>query len=158
MLQKTEGLAVNPSQEVIQIGPHKIRFLVTGDDSGGSVAVFEVDVPAAERLAAPPHSHDHFEETIYGVAGVLTWTVDGKAIDVGPGDALCMPRGAVHRFDNNGALDAKMLCVISPAAIGPTFFREAGELINAASGGPPDPVKMMEIMRSHGLTPAAPPS
>jgi quercetin dioxygenase-like cupin family protein len=158
MLQKTEGLAVNPSQEVIQIGPHKIRFLVTGDDSGGSVAVFEVDVPAAERLAAPPHSHDHFEETIYGVAGVLTWTVDGKAIDVGPGDALCIPRGAVHRFDNNGALDAKMLCVISPAAIGPTFFREAGELINAASGGPPDPVKMMEIMRSHGLTPAAPPS
>jgi quercetin dioxygenase-like cupin family protein len=158
MLQKTEGLAVNPSQEVIQIGPHKIRFLVTGDDSGGSVAVFEVDVPAAERLAAPPHSHDHFEETIYGVAGVLTWTVDGKAIDVGPGDALCMPRGAVHRFDNNGALDAKMLCVISPAAIGPTFFREAGELINAASGGPPDPVKMMKIMRSHGLTPAAPPS
>lgn len=158
MLQKTEGLAVNPSQEVIQIGPHKIRFLITGDDSGGSVAVFEVDVPAAQRLAAPPHSHDHFEETIYGVAGVLTWTVDGKAIDVGPGDALCMPRGAVHRFDNNGALDAKMLCVISPAAIGPTFFREAGELINAASGGPPDPVKMMEIMRSHGLTPAAPPS
>jgi quercetin dioxygenase-like cupin family protein len=158
MLQKTEGLAVNPSQEVIQIGPHKIRFLITGDDSGGSVAVFEVDVPAAQRLAAPPHSHDHFEETIYGVAGVLTWTVDGKAIDVGHGDALCIPRGAVHRFDNNGALDAKMLCVISPAAIGPTFFREAGELINAASGGPPDPVKMMEIMRSHGLTPAAPPS
>lgn len=158
MLQKTEGLAVNPSQEVIQIGPHKIRFLITGDDSGGSVTVFEVDVPAAERLAAPPHSHDHFEETIYGVAGVLTWTVDGNAIDVGPGDALCIPRGAVHRFDNNGTLDAKMLCVISPAAIGPTFFREAGEVINAASGGPPDPVKMMEIMRSHGLTPAAHPS
>jgi quercetin dioxygenase-like cupin family protein len=158
MLQKTEGLAINPSQEVIQIGPNKIRFLITGDDSGGSVAAFEVDVPAAERLAAPPHSHDHFEETIYGVEGVLTWTVDGKAIDVGPGDALCIPRGAVHRFDNNGALDAKMLCVISPAAIGPTFFREAGELINAASGGPPDRVKMMEIMRSHGLTPAAPPS
>ena len=34
---------------------------------------------------APAHSHDHYEETIYGVDGVLTWTVDGKQIDVGPG-------------------------------------------------------------------------
>ncbi len=157
MLQKTECLAVNPSDETIQIGPHKVRFLITGDDSGGSVAVFEVDVPATERLAAPAHSHDHYEETIYGIEGVLTWTVDGKSIDVCSGQALCIPRGAVHRFDNNGAVDAKMLCIISPAAIGPTFFREAGEVINAASGGQPNPVRIMEIMRSHGLTPAVPP-
>ena len=52
---------------------------------------------------APAHSHDHYEETIYGVEGVSTWTVDGKPIDVGPGQALCIPRGAIHRFDNNGS-------------------------------------------------------
>jgi len=37
------------------------------------------------------HGHDHYEETIYGSNGVLTWTVDGKKIDVGPGQALCVP-------------------------------------------------------------------
>jgi len=37
------------------------------------------------------------------------------AIDVGPGESLCIPRGAIHRFDNNGAADVKALCVITPA-------------------------------------------
>ena len=35
--------------------------------------------------------YDHYEETIYDINGVLTWTVDGKKIDVGPGQALCVP-------------------------------------------------------------------
>jgi quercetin dioxygenase-like cupin family protein len=147
-------LHVNPSDETIRLGPLGVRFLVTGADATGSVAVFELTVPAAQRLAAPAHSHDHYEETIYGVEGVLTWTVDGKPIEVGPGQALCIPRGAVHRFDNNGKDDVKALCVISPAAIGPEYFREAAEVMKAAAGGPPDRAKMAEIMRRHGLTPA----
>lgn len=108
------------------------------------------------RLPAPAHSHDHYEETIYGIDGVLIWTVDYKPIEVGPGQALCIPRGAVHRFDNHGTQQAKALCVMTPAAIGPQYFRESAEVINAAAGGPPDRAKMTEIMRRHGLTPAPP--
>jgi len=153
-LQVTD-LRVDPSEETIRLGPLTVRFLVTGENATGSIALFELSVPSAQRLAAPAHSHDHYEETIYGMEGVLTWTVDGKQIDVAPGQALCIPRGAVHRFDNNGAQDAKALCVITPAAIGPQYFREAAEVINAAAGGPPDRAKMAEIMIRHGLTPAA---
>ena len=43
--------------------------------------------------------------------GVLTWTVDGTPIQVGPGQALCIPQGAVHRFDNLGDEDAKQLAI-----------------------------------------------
>src|SRR5215471_12659836 len=103
MTQQTIGLSVNPSEETIHLGPLAVRFLLTGDNSTGSIAVFELTVPAAQRLSAPVHSHDHYEETIYGIEGVLTWTVDGQLIDVGPGQALCIPRGAVHRFDNHGS-------------------------------------------------------
>jgi uncharacterized cupin superfamily protein len=85
---------------------------------------------------------------------VLTWTVDGKRVDVGPGQALCIPRGAVHRFDNAGSQAVKALCAITPAAIGPQFFRESAAVITAAAGGPLDRVKMADIMRRHGLTPA----
>jgi uncharacterized cupin superfamily protein len=92
------------------------------------------------------------------VSTVLSWTVDGKHIDVGPGAGLCIPRGAIHRFDNNGIQDAKALCVITPAAIGPQYFRDSAEVINAAAGGPPDRAKMAEIMRRYGLTPATPPA
>ena len=154
MVQQTTGLHVNPSDESIRLGPLAVRFLLTGDHSTGSVAAFELMVPAGQRLTAPAHSHDHYEETIYGIHGVLTWTVNGSQIDVGPGQSLCIPRGAIHRFDNNGTADARALCLITPAAIGPQYFREAAEVINAAAGGPPDRVKMAEIMRRHGLTPA----
>ncbi len=156
MPQPAVELHINPSEENIRLGPLGVRFLITGENSTGSIAAFELTVPGSQRLAAPAHSHDHYEETIYGIEGVLTWTVDGKQIDVGPGQALCIPRGAIHRFDNNAIQDAKALCVITPAAIGPKYFRESAEVINAAAGGPPDRAKMAEIMRRHGLTPAPP--
>jgi quercetin dioxygenase-like cupin family protein len=142
--------------ETIRIGPLTIRFLVTGAGSNNTVAVFELSVPAGHRLPAPAHSHDHYEETIYGLEGVMTWTVDGKTIDLSPGEALCISRGAVHRFDNNGSDHAKSLCVISPAELGPEYFREVAEVARASAGGPPDKTKMIEIMRRYGLTPAPP--
>jgi quercetin dioxygenase-like cupin family protein len=155
-MSQTASLRITPSDETIHLGPLAVRFLLTGDHSTGSLAAFELLVPAAERLTAPAHSHDHYEETVYGIAGVLTWTVDGTPFDVAPGQALCIPRGAIHRFDNNGGEDVKALCVITPAAIGPQYFHEAAEVLAAAAGGPPDRARMMEVMRRHGLTPAPP--
>lgn len=152
------ALQVNPADETIRLGPLAVRFLITAGNSNGSVAAFELTVPAGQHLMAPAHSHDQYEETIYGLEGVLTWTVNGTAIDVGPDQALCIPRGAVHRFDNNGDRDVKALCVITPAVLGPEFFRESAAAVREAAGGPPDPAKIAEIMRRHGLTPAPPPS
>jgi quercetin dioxygenase-like cupin family protein len=148
---------VNPAEETIIGGALTLRFLVTGKESNGSVAAFELTVAALQPLPAPAHSHDHYEETIYGLEGVLTWTVNGVPVDLGPGQALCIPRGAVHRFDNKGSADAKVLCVITPAAIGPEYFREVFAATSPRAGGPPDRAKVLEIMRRHGLTPALPP-
>ncbi len=148
---------VNASEETIKIGSLGIRFLITGEDSNGSVSVFEVRVPVGQKLAAPAHMNDAYEEVLYGIEGTLTWTVDGTPIEVGPGQALCIPRGAVHRFDNLGKEDVKQLAVLSPAIMGPAYFREAAEVIEAAAGGPPDRAKMMEVFRRHGMTLAAPP-
>jgi quercetin dioxygenase-like cupin family protein len=156
MIQSTTDVAINPSDEMIRLGPLVIRFLVTGADSRGSAAVFECTVPAGEKLRAPAHSHDAYEETVYGLEGVLTWTVDGRPIEVGPGQALCIPRGAVHRFDNLSQQDAKALMVASPALIGPEYFREVAEVMAAAAGGPPDSARMADIFRRYGLTPVLP--
>ena len=94
-MTQNRALQVNPSEETIRLGPLAVHFLLTGENSTGSIAAFEVLVP---------------------------------------------------------------LCVITPAAIGPEFFRECAEAINAAAGGPPDRAKMVEIMRRHGLTPAPSPA
>jgi quercetin dioxygenase-like cupin family protein len=153
----TTQVAINPSEETIRIGPLGIRFLLTAEDTNGSMSVFEVTVPAGQKLAAPAHKNDAYEETLYGITGTLTWTIDGKAIDVGPGQAVCIPRGAIHRFDNFGAVDAKQLSIVAPAIMGPAYFREVHAVVEAAAGGPPDTARMVEVFRKHGMTIAAQP-
>ena len=144
---------VTSTSEEIRIGQLAIRFLLEGEASGGSVAVFEFDVPAGAKLPAA-HSHDGYEETVYGLEGVLTWTLSGRRTDVGPGEVLCIPRGVVHRFDNDHAVEAKMLAVVTPGVLSPDYFREIAAVVQAAVGGPPDPTALAEVMRRHGLTPA----
>ncbi len=155
---ETQQTQVNPSEEIIRIGEPgvEIRFLLTREDTNGSMSVFEFSVPAGQKLAAPAHKNDAYEEVLYGIEGVLTWTVDGKPIEVGPGQALCIPRGAAHRFDNFSRQDVKQLAVISPATMGPAYFREAAEVIGAAAGGPPDRARMTEVFRRHGMSVVAP--
>jgi len=138
----------------IVVGALRVSFLVTPEASGGSVAVFACTAPAAARMPAP-HSHDAFEETIYGLDGVSTWTIDGRRLEVGPGEAVCIPRGAVHGFENRGELDARFLAIVTPGLIGPAYFEEIGALL-AAGAGPPDPAAVAQLMRRHGLTLARP--
>jgi quercetin dioxygenase-like cupin family protein len=141
------------TSEEIRIGQLAIRFLVEGEQSGGSVALFEFDVPAGARVPIA-HSHDAYEETVYGLEGVLTWTVEGTTVDVGPGETLCIPRGAVHHFDNTHDTDATALAIVTPGILGPGYFRDLASVLEAAAGGPPDLAALAEVMRAHGLTPA----
>ena len=140
-------------QEEIRIGGLAIRFLVEGKESAGSVAIFEFDVPAGANVPVA-HSHDAYEETIYGLEGVLTMTVDGVRTEVAPGDALLIPRGAVHRFDNLHDADASALGIVSPGILGPEYFRDVAAVVDAAAGGPPDVAAIGVVMKRHGLTPA----
>ena len=142
------------THEQIRVGDVAIRFLLEGKQTAGSVAVFKFDVPAGAQVAAA-HSHDGYEETIYGLAGVLTWTIEGTPIDVAPGEALCIPRGAVHRFDNLGEDDARALAIVTPGILGPGYFRDAAAILDAAAGGPPDFAAIGAVMLRHGLTPAS---
>jgi quercetin dioxygenase-like cupin family protein len=139
--------------EEIRIGQLSVRFLVEGGASGGSVAMFECDVPAAAKMPSA-HSHDGYEETIYGLEGTTTFTVEGQLRAIAPGEALCIRRGEIHRFDNFGTRDAKFLAVITPGILGPAYFRQIAAVLKSAGGVPPDPAAIGEVMRRHGLTPA----
>jgi quercetin dioxygenase-like cupin family protein len=141
------------TRDEIRVGSLAIRFLVENEASAGTVAIFEFDVPAGAKLPIA-HSHDAYEETIYGVRGMMTFTIEGTPHDIGPGDAVCIPRGAIHRFDNHGDTDATALAIVTPGALEPDYFRELAAIVEAAAGGPPDPSDIIAVMRRHGLTPA----
>ena len=141
--------------DTITVGALSVRFLVESADSNGTATAFECYVPANSRMPAP-HSHDGFEETIYGLEGSITWTIDGDTFALGPGEAVCVKRGQIHGFGNQGDSDAKMLCIATPGVFGPAYFREIGAILAASAGGPPDLTAALEVMRRHGLTPVSP--
>jgi len=137
--------------EDIKVGALELRFLRSKHETKGVLDMFEMVCPPTGRMPIP-HSHRDWEETVYGISGVITWTVDGEPYEVGPGDSVFIPRGIVHGFDNRSGSPAKCLCVLTPGALGPEYFRElAAEL---ARGAPPDPARMGAIMQRHGLVPA----
>ena len=140
--------------EPIQVGALAVRFHVDADQSGGSVSVFECDVPANAQMPAP-HSHDDFDETVFGLEGVTTFTVGEGRTDLNPGEALFIPRRVIHGFSNGGDVRARFLAVISPGLLGSSYFRDVADVL--AGGGPPDIERLGEVMRRHGLT-AAPPA
>jgi quercetin dioxygenase-like cupin family protein len=139
--------------ETIQVGQIGIRFLLESADTNGALAMFEFTVPVGAKVPLP-HYHERYDETIYGVAGVVTFTVEGKAVDIGPGETCFIRRGAVHGFNNLGQADVKALAVITPALLGTDFFREAAAVVNIP--GPPDVEKLRAVLAKHGLVAVMP--
>jgi hypothetical protein len=84
----------------------------------------------------------------------MTFTVGDKTIDIAPGETLFIPRGVAHGFDNLKQERGKALAVVTPALLGPDYFREIAAIINA--GGPPDVEKLKAVMTKHGLIPVKP--
>ena len=139
--------------EIIRVGQIEIRFRLESKDSNGQLAMLEFTVPAGAKVPAP-HSHTHYDETIYGLEGVMTFIVNGQPVDIAAGGTCFIPRGAVHGFNNLKSASAKALAVVTPALIGPDYFREIAAIVNA--GGPPDVEKIKAVMMKHGLVPALP--
>jgi quercetin dioxygenase-like cupin family protein len=136
--------------ETIEMGGLRLRFLQTKEDTGGSLDAFEMIVQPNARMPVP-HYHETWDETIIGQMGVTTWRVDGKDIELKPGESLFIKRGIVHGFRNDSAEAASCLCILTPGALGTGYFREIAALLD---GGAPDPAKMKETMLRYGLVPA----
>lgn len=144
------GVDLAPVAE-IRLGGIFLRFLIDGPSSGASLTMFEMSVEPGAKVPLP-HHHEGFDEMVYGLSGVLRMTLDGKTFDLGAGDSLYIPRGAVHGFENPAADTAKVLVVITPGVFGLPYFRDMAALI--AAGGPPDPKAFAAVMLRYGLIPA----
>jgi quercetin dioxygenase-like cupin family protein len=139
--------------EVIRLGGLALRFLRSKEDTGGSLDMFEMTVQPNARVPVP-HFHETWDETVYGLAGVTTWRVDGEDVCVGPGQTVFIKRGVIHGFRNDTQEPSTCLCVLSPGVLGPDYFREMAALMG---DGAPDPQKITQTMLRYGLIPAPSP-
>jgi len=62
--------------ELIKVGAMQLRFLRTKYDTSGALDMFEVVIPPNSRMPVP-HHHRDWEETIYGLEGVIALGVPG---------------------------------------------------------------------------------
>lgn len=141
--------------ETISMGGLLLEFLHDKDETRGSADVFRMTVAPNAKVPVP-HHHESWDETVYGLEGALTFTIDGRDVVLRPGQSAFIRRGVVHGFRNDSEQAASCLCILSPGVLGPGYFREIAGLLGA--GGPPDPVAVKEVMRRHGLVPAPPAS
>jgi len=140
------------NKEVIKFGGMEVHYCLDANDTRSKLTMFKCVISAGAKIAAA-HYHENFDETVYGLKGVATYTVDGKTIELHPGDSLFIPRGAVHAFANKSNETIEFLCYCSPGLMGPDYFKDIAEIINA--GGPPDMAKLKQVMLNHGLVPVA---
>jgi quercetin dioxygenase-like cupin family protein len=100
----------------------EVRFLITGEQTGGAFFMAEVTIPAGGRN--PPHIHSREDETFYVQQGTLTVQVGGKTVTASAGDTVYLPKGVPHCFQNNGNVDVKAVGLAVPGGL-EKFFEEA---------------------------------
>ena len=96
--------------------------------------MFEFDVPAGMKVAAG-HSHDGYEETIYGLVGVLTWTIEGTPTDCRPRRRALHPPRRRPSVRKSARRDAQQPAIVTPGILGPDYFREVAAILAAAAAG-----------------------
>ena len=136
-------------KETIRMGAIELRFLQSKEETDASLEVFEMTLQPDGRMPVP-HYHESWDETVYGLAGTITFRVAGRDIELASNDSIFIKRGVVHSFSNRSGQPAKCLSILTPGRLGPAYFREIASLLAA---GTPDPAKMMETMSRHGLVP-----
>ena len=101
----------------------RFGYKVVSGDSGGRLAVLEVEIPP--RTLVKPHSHareDEFSLVLSGTVGVRT---GDQVSEAGPGAYLVKPRGVPHAMWNAGSTPATVAEILSPAGLEEYFEKLA---------------------------------
>jgi mannose-6-phosphate isomerase-like protein (cupin superfamily) len=121
------------------------EFKATGEDTGGTFALWETTTPPGNP-GPPPHIHHNEDEAFYILEGELELMVEGRASVVGAGTFVNILKGTLHTFKNAGTTPARFLGLVAPAGF-EGFFEEIGEPATDPSSSPPaDPPDVGKIM------------
>jgi quercetin dioxygenase-like cupin family protein len=101
---------------------HAFRFLVSGEQSGGSYSSMEVVSPQGGGPGT--HVHDHAEEHFIVLEGSIDFQVGDRVFRTAKGDVVHVPRGCEHSFVVRSS-QATTVAIYSPAG--------EEELLRAAS-------------------------
>ncbi len=133
-------------------GAITLRVLLSGRDTGGTVAVFEDVVEPG--VGPGRHIHNDQDETFFFLEGRFDVEVAGVLHHMEPGDVAFIPRGTVHAFKNVGQSAGRLRYVFSPALAIEEMFRAFHAELERG-GLTPD--SMARIALEHGQEFVGPP-
>ena len=109
-------------------------ILLSGKDTAGRLALFDMHIPAGGGPG--PHRHD-FEETFLVLEGELEANFRGEKKVVKAGETVHIPANAPHQFHNSSGRVTRTLCICSPAGQ-EDFFLELGVRVATRTEAPPE--------------------
>ena len=148
-------MTANPSPKLVAAGEGKtvmlfgVRFdyKVTSDDSGGGIAVLEVEIPAGTLVK--PHGHSREDEYSLVLAGSVGVRIGDRVLEAGTGAYLVKPRGIPHAMWNAGSSAARVIEILSPGGLEDYFERLPPVLAHYGGAGAKE---YYELARSYGIT------
>jgi quercetin dioxygenase-like cupin family protein len=140
--------------ETIRVGEMSVTFLKTRHETEGALDLFELTIPPFARVPLP-HIHRKYDETIFGVDGTVTWTLQAEGGDspteVRRGTTLHIPRGTPHSYANRTHTTARILCLQTPGVLGPEYYLEIAALYRTSPH--PNLAGIGAIMSRYGVVP-----
>jgi mannose-6-phosphate isomerase-like protein (cupin superfamily) len=149
-LMRTAGTAkvLGPQEgKAGRLGSIGVRFMISGEESGGGFALVEHPMPP-RKLAAPLHRHSREDEYSFVLEGQVGALLGHEVVYGGPGDLIFKPRHQWHTFWNAGDEPARILEIISPAGF-ERYFEQMTELLR--DDGSPDPAARAALASRYGL-------
>jgi quercetin dioxygenase-like cupin family protein len=125
-----------------------LTFKVRGEETGGTVTVFENVIPPGQ--GPPLHTHDHEDESWYVLEGELDFRLGDELRHAPAGAFVFVPRGTPHCFVNAGSEPARILVLFTPSGMERFFDGFAG--LEA-----PDPSAFAALGAPVGMTVVGPP-
>ncbi|MDQ6875836.1 MAG: cupin domain-containing protein [Actinomycetota bacterium] len=127
------------------IGSIGVGFRLSGEHTGGQVAIVEHPFPVGALV--PPHVHTREDEFSIVTTGAIGFRSGPDEVVLEAGGYISKPRGELHTMWNAGQTEARMIEVITPAGF-ERFFVQLAEMFEA---GPPDPATLETLAASYGL-------
>jgi mannose-6-phosphate isomerase-like protein (cupin superfamily) len=127
-----------------------VRFLITGEESGGGFTLVEHPIPP-RTLCAPLHRHSREDEYSFVLEGRMGALLGDDVVYAGPGDLVFKPRNQWHTFWNAGDEPCRILEIISPAGFEHFFAEVAAQMEAAASGNPAESAEASALDTRYGV-------
>lgn len=134
------------------------EVLLSSGETNGAATIMQMTM--REGMGPPPHVHHGVTETVYVADGTISYQLDGKEIDGGPGSLFRIPADTLERFVPTS--NCRVVVTYEPGGRMDEFFAEAGEPaqrreLPPAPTSPPDVDKLAKIGSRYGVEMRPPP-